>query len=127
MSNCSLYVKNLAFSFFKKKKLVCSLDVYLTWTFRKYHTYSSLLDRSLGLETQLISPEECAVVCPFLRTDDVLGGLYDATDVSAGDPSDICRALAVGAQQQGGTDHITYICTYISSDLANCDNVYFRG
>ncbi len=36
-----------------------------------------------------------------MRTDDVLGGLYVETDLCAGDPSDICRSMAVGAQKQG--------------------------
>lgn len=61
----------------------------------------SLWSRSLGIESEIISAEECAAMCPFLMTDDVIGALYKASDVCAGDPSDICRAMAQGAQMQG--------------------------
>ena len=60
-----------------------------------------ILCRSLGIDSEVISPEECARICPVLRTDDLYAGLYNADDVCAGDPSDICRSLAKGAQLQG--------------------------
>lgn len=49
----------------------------------------------------MISPAECNQLWPYLNTDDLHGALYYAGDICAGDPSDICRSMAKGAQLQG--------------------------
>lgn len=59
------------------------------------------LFRSLGVESEIVSAEDCSKICPILRTDDILGALYVPKDVSACDPSDICRTLSQQAQSQG--------------------------
>lgn len=63
-----------------------------------------ILCRSLGIDSEIVSPEECARICPVLRTDDLYGALYNPVDVCAGDPSDICRSMSQGAQLQGMQD-----------------------
>ena len=68
-----------------------------------YTSSLPILCRSLGIDSEVISPEECARICPVLRTDDLYAGLYNADNMSAGDPSDICRSLAKGSQLQGRT------------------------
>lgn len=56
--------------------------------------------RYCGVEAELVSAREAAKLCPVIRTDDLLAALW-SPGVSAGNPSDICQALARGATQKG--------------------------
>ena len=68
--------------------------------------------RILGIESEIVSAEECAKICPLIKTDDVIGALYVMDDLSAGDPGDICRSLSRGAQMQGV---VTFRCVLLDT------------
>lgn len=94
------------------------------------HAYFFLC-RSLKLESEIVSAEDCAKICPLLRTDDIVGALYAANDLSACDPSDVCRALSSEAQSQGvdyahivelGSPLIN-ICTCVLGKTYQCANL----
>ncbi|MCY4314381.1 MAG: FAD-binding oxidoreductase, partial [Gammaproteobacteria bacterium] len=55
---------------------------------------------SFGLDMQILTPEEALALWPLMNIDDVVGAAYLPTDGQA-NPSDITRALAQGARQQG--------------------------
>ncbi|MGR3660602.1 MAG: GcvT family protein [Paracoccaceae bacterium] len=56
--------------------------------------------RYMGLETEIISPEEIAKISPITNVDGVLGGLYDPLDGHL-DPSGTTQAYAKAAQMAG--------------------------
>ncbi len=56
--------------------------------------------RYMGLETELVSPDEIRELSPIINTDGVIGGLYDPLDGHL-DPSGTTHAYAKAAQQQG--------------------------
>ena len=56
--------------------------------------------RSFGLEMEILSPEECLDLWPIMDGSDLAGGCFMPTDGQAS-PSDITRALAIGARANG--------------------------
>ena len=56
--------------------------------------------RYMGLETELVSPDEIRALSPIINTDGVIGGLYDPLDGHL-DPSGTTHAYAKAAQGQG--------------------------
>ena len=61
--------------------------------------------RSLDTEFQMLTPDEVRLHCPLLRTEDLLGGLWIPSDVTAS-PLKLTRTLADIAQQRGGRTEI---------------------
>ena len=55
---------------------------------------------SFGLEMHLLTPKEAQELWPLMTVDDVVGAAFLPTDGQAS-PSDIVRALAIGARQSG--------------------------
>ncbi len=58
------------------------------------------MHRHMGLDTELVTPEEIRQLSPITNTDGVLGGLYDPLDGHL-DPSGTTHAYAKAAQMQG--------------------------
>jgi dimethylglycine dehydrogenase len=58
------------------------------------------MHRHMGLDTELITPEEIRKLSPITNTDGVLGALYDPLDGHL-DPSGTTHAYAKAAQMQG--------------------------
>ena len=56
--------------------------------------------RYMGLETEIITPDEIASLCPVMNTDGVIGALYDPLDGHL-DPSGTTHAYARAARRQG--------------------------
>jgi dimethylglycine dehydrogenase len=56
--------------------------------------------RSIGMEYEILGPGEIAERHPFIRTDDLLGGLWDPYDGDI-DPAQLTQALAKGARAMG--------------------------
>lgn len=61
---------------------------------------SASMARAFGVDIDEIGPEEVKSRFDYLRTDDVVGGVYLAQD-GQGDPTNITMALAKGAKQNG--------------------------
>ncbi|MBY5932817.1 FAD-dependent oxidoreductase [Tateyamaria omphalii] len=60
--------------------------------------------RFMGLETQIVTPEEIAKIAPITNTDGILGALYDPLDGHL-DPSGTTHAYAKAARMGGATIH----------------------
>ncbi|MCP3689397.1 MAG: FAD-dependent oxidoreductase [Gammaproteobacteria bacterium] len=58
------------------------------------------MHRHMGLETELVTPDEIRKLSPITNTDGILGALYDPLDGHL-DPSGTTHAYARAAQQQG--------------------------
>ena len=58
------------------------------------------MHRHMGLDTELVTPEEIRQLSPITNTEGVLGGLYDPLDGHL-DPSGTTHAYAKAAQMQG--------------------------
>ncbi|WP_298256412.1 FAD-dependent oxidoreductase [uncultured Litoreibacter sp.] len=58
--------------------------------------------RYMGLETEIVSPEEIAKIAPITNIDGILGGLYDPLDGHL-DPSGTTHAYAKAARMAGAT------------------------
>ena len=58
--------------------------------------------RYMGLETEIVSPEEIARIAPVTNTDGIIGGLYDPLDGHL-DPSGTTHAYAKAARMGGAT------------------------
>ena len=58
--------------------------------------------RYMGLETEIVSPEEIAKIAPITNTDGIVGGLYDPLDGHL-DPSGTTHAYAKAARMGGAT------------------------
>ncbi len=58
--------------------------------------------RFMGLETEIVTPEEIAKIAPVTNTDGILGGLYDPLDGHL-DPSGTTHAYAKAARMGGAT------------------------
>lgn len=58
--------------------------------------------RFMGLETEIVSPEEIARIAPITNTEGVIGGLYDPLDGHL-DPSGTTHAYAKAARMGGAT------------------------
>ncbi|MEJ6388448.1 GcvT family protein [Gymnodinialimonas ulvae] len=61
--------------------------------------------RFMGLETEIIGPDEIKALAPITNTDGVLGGLYDPLDGHL-DPSGTTHAYAKAARMGGAEIHI---------------------
>ncbi|MBV7392984.1 GcvT family protein [Mameliella sediminis] len=61
--------------------------------------------RYMGLETEIVSPEEIAKLAPIVNTDGIIGGLYDPLDGHL-DPSGTTHAYAKAARMGGAEIHI---------------------
>ena len=60
-----------------------------------YRLKSEALGR--GVECEIVTPDRISELCPLVRTDDLLGGLWIPGDRVA-NPFEICVALSVLAQ-----------------------------
>lgn len=60
------------------------------------------MQQGLGIPTRVLTPAEIADVHPQMRTDDLAGGTYCATDGS-GSPADLVQAFARQARRLGAT------------------------
>ena len=56
--------------------------------------------KGMGVDFELLPPEECGIRHPLISTDGLLGGLWDPLDGDI-DPSGITQALARGARRNG--------------------------
>ena len=63
-----------------------------------YHVISAA--KGVGVDLQLISPEEVLERNPLLHTQDILAGLWDAEDGDI-DPAQLCQALARRSRKAG--------------------------
>ena len=52
------------------------------------------------IKCELVSPDRISELCPLLRTDDLVGGLWVPGD-GVGNPYEICRALAALSAEMG--------------------------
>ena len=57
-------------------------------------------DRALGIECQLLTPDEAKKLFPFMHTEGLLGAMWHPTDGHV-DPAGTTQALAIGARQGG--------------------------
>lgn len=53
-----------------------------------------------NIESSIVTPEECARICPLLRVDDLVGGLWAPNDGIVA-PTDLAQALVKGAILNG--------------------------
>lgn len=61
--------------------------------------------RYMGLDTEIVGPDEIAKLSPIINTDGVIGGLYDPLDGHL-DPSGTTHAYARAARKQGAEIHL---------------------
>lgn len=59
----------------------------------------------LGIDSQLITPEEIRKISPLVDTSDVIGGLFDP-DEGHVDPNGATHAFAIAARQNGAKIHL---------------------
>ena len=52
------------------------------------------------IDCEIVTPDRISELCPLLRTDDLVGGLWVPGD-GVGNPYEICRALAALAAEMG--------------------------
>ena len=64
-----------------------------------YRHFASMA-RGMGVEFEVLDAEECARRHPLISTDNLLGGLWDASDGDI-DPASLCQALARRARKAG--------------------------
>jgi len=101
------------------------------------------MHRHMGLDTELVTPEEIHKLSPITNTDGVLGALYDPLDGHL-DPSGTTHAYAKAAQMQGaeivlrnpvletrqradgGWDVVTEQGTIIAEHLVNAAGLWAR-
>ena len=101
------------------------------------------MHRHMGLDTELITPEEIRELSPITNTDGVLGALYDPLDGHL-DPSGTTHAYAKAAQMQGaeillrnpvletnpradgGWDVVTEQGTIVAEQLVNAAGLWAR-
>ena len=60
--------------------------------------------RAFGIEAEMVGPAECGELYPYLRTDDLKGGLWLPKDGTA-TSSDLCASLFKGARMAGAQLH----------------------
>ncbi len=63
--------------------------------------YNAVKDRCLGLNVEMLSPEEIGRMHPLINTEGLLGGLYHPDDGDV-DPNSVTQAMASGARKYGG-------------------------
>lgn len=73
--------------------------------------------RYMGLETEIVSPEEIQKLSPITNVDGVLGGLYDPLDGHL-DPSGTTHAYAKAARM-AGAEIVTHNPVYETNQLAD--------
>ena len=101
------------------------------------------MHRHMGLDTELITPEEIRKLSPITNTEGLLGGLYDPLDGHL-DPSGTTHAYAKAAQMQsaeiilrnrvletnpradGGWEVVTEQGTIIAENLVNAGGLWAR-
>ena len=101
------------------------------------------MHRHMGLDTELVTPEEIRRLSPITSTEGVLGGLYDPLDGHL-DPSGTTHAYAKAAQMQGaeivlrnrvletnpradgGWEVVTEQGTIIAENLVNAGGLWAR-
>lgn len=66
--------------------------------------YAILIFRLHNIECHLVSPKEIQEICPLLRVDDLVGGLWIPGD-GVGDPYQICLTLIGEAKKKGTISH----------------------
>ena len=64
-----------------------------------YRHFASMA-RGMGVEFEVLDAQECARRHPLISTDNLLGGLWDASDGDI-DPAQLCQALARRARKAG--------------------------
>ncbi|RLB91535.1 MAG: dimethylglycine dehydrogenase [Deltaproteobacteria bacterium] len=57
-------------------------------------------DKILGIESQLVTPEDIKKIYPLIKTDGIVGGLFHPQDGHV-DPASVTQAMAKGARQRG--------------------------
>jgi dimethylglycine dehydrogenase len=57
-------------------------------------------DKIVGIESQLVTPEDIKKIYPLINTDGIVGGLYHPQDGHV-DPASVTQAMAKGARQRG--------------------------
>ncbi|MBW2618984.1 MAG: FAD-dependent oxidoreductase, partial [Deltaproteobacteria bacterium] len=62
--------------------------------------YNAVKDRCLGLEVEVIGPQEIKRLHPLVNTDGLLGALWHPDDGDV-DPNGITQAMAIGARKYG--------------------------
>lgn len=72
--------------------------------------YNASKDRCLGLNVDIIPPEEIARLHPLMNVEGLLGGLYHPDDGDV-DPNGISQATAIGARKYGAE---TYLHTRVT-------------
>lgn len=60
----------------------------------------TLIFRLHNIECHLVSPQQAQELCPLLRVDDLVGGLWMPGD-GVGDPYQTCLTLMVEAKKKG--------------------------
>ncbi|MGF1446949.1 MAG: FAD-dependent oxidoreductase [Pikeienuella sp.] len=73
------------------------------WHIEGYKHFQSMA-KGMGVEFELIDPEECARRHPLITTDGLLGALWDPMDGDI-DPAQLCQALARRARNAGAEIH----------------------
>ena len=64
--------------------------------------YVEGISKNIGFRMQIISPEECQKINPFVDVKGVLAGAWTLDDGHV-DPSGCCNAMAIGARKLGAT------------------------
>jgi dimethylglycine dehydrogenase len=64
--------------------------------------YVESISRNIGFRMQIISPEECQKINPFVDVTGVIAGAWTLDDGHV-DPSGCCNAMAIGARKLGAT------------------------
>lgn len=64
--------------------------------------YVEGISRNIGFRMQIISPEECQNINPFVDVTGVVAGAWTLDDGHV-DPAGCCNAMAIGARKQGVT------------------------
>ena len=69
------------------------------WHLDGYHHFASMA-KGMGVEFEVLDPEECQKRHPIMSTDGLLGALWDPLDGDI-DPAQLCQALARRARKAG--------------------------
>ena len=62
--------------------------------------YNAVKDRCLGIEVEMLTPDEIEKLHPLLNTEGILGGLYHPDDGDV-DPNSVTQSMAAGARKYG--------------------------
>lgn len=64
--------------------------------------YVEGISRNIGFKMEIISPEECKKIVPFVDVKGVIAGAWTLDDGYV-DPASCCNAMAIGAKDLGAT------------------------